>query len=270
MKTIVIGNKEFKNDTIIAGPCAVESYEQTFAIAEHLNSLGIEFLRGGAYKPRTSPESFQGLGIKGLEILFRVAREFNQVVVTEVMDITQIDTIIKSSGGHPFIFQIGARNAQNYSLLEAVGKTKVPVLLKRGKGSTVDEMISAAKYITKGGSEVIMCERGIVSFSSSSGTGRFTPDHLAILQFQEAGFVTVFDPSHAAGKAKYVTPLALSGIAIGANGLIVEVHNNPSEALSDKDQALNFEEFTELVNKSKSLANTLSNQSTTEKKTVSI
>lgn len=238
------------NDCIvIAGPCAVESIEQTFITAEHVIKNGAKILRGGAYKPRTSPDSFQGLGERGLDILFSAAKKFDVPVLTEVMDSSQIESIIKSSLGHPFIFQIGARNSQNFSLLKDVGKTGYPVLLKRGKGSTVEEIIGAAEYITKGGSPVIMCERGIMTFSSASGTGRFTADHLAILKFQEAGFLTLFDPSHPAGKSDYVTKLALSGVAIGANGIVVEVHNNPSSALSDKDQALTLEQFSNLANK---------------------
>ena len=237
----------------IAGPCSVESEEQIFSIAEHLINNDVIFLRGGAYKPRTSPDSFQGLGILGLELLFNAGRAFNMPVVTEVMDSSQINTIISVAKGHPFLFQIGARNAQNYFLLTEVGKTGIPVLLKRGKGSTISEMTSASKYIKQGGSQVIMCERGIITFSSASGIGRFTADHMAILKFQEAGFITIFDPSHPAGKREYVIPLALSGIAIGANGLIVEVHNNPEVALSDKEQALKLNDFTELMIKVKNI-----------------
>ena len=234
---------------IIAGPCAVENEEQIFKVAEHVKKSGANVLRGGAFKPRTSPNSFQGLGKKGLELLFSAGREYDLPIVTEVMDASQIELIVQAAKGHPFIFQIGSRNAQNYSLLSAVGKAGHPVLLKRGKGSTVEEMIGAAEYIKNGGSEVILCERGIATFSSASGTGRFTADHIAILQFQEAGFITIFDPSHSAGVAKYVTPLALSGIAVGANGIIVEVHNDPQNALSDKKQALNLKEFSVLAKK---------------------
>ena len=237
----------------IAGPCAVESEAQIFAVCEHVVKTGATFLRGGAYKPRTSPDSFQGLGKAGLELLFRAGKEYNIPIVTEVMDSSQISTIINTANGHPFMFQIGSRNAQNYFLLKEVGQTGIPVLLKRGKGSTISEMVSAAEYVKKGGSTVIMCERGITTFSSASGTGRFTSDHMAILKFQEAGFITIFDPSHAAGKREYVIPLALSGIALGADGLIVEVHNNPEIALCDKEQALRLEDFTELMVKIKGI-----------------
>lgn len=243
--------------TYIAGPCAVESEEQIFTIANHVSKKGANILRGGAFKPRTSPNSFQGLGQKGLELLFSAAKENSIPVVTEVLDINQIEIIKKAAKGHPFIFQIGSRNSQNYSLLSEVGKTGYPVLLKRGKGSTVEEMLGAAEYIKNGGSKVIMCERGIVTFSSGSGCARFTADHIAILKFQEAGYITLFDPSHPAGNRKYVTPLALSGIAIGADGLIVEVHNKPEIALSDRDQAITLEDFDLLINKSKSIEQVL-------------
>lgn len=239
--------------TYIAGPCSVENEEQIFTVAKHVVKNGASILRGGAYKPRTSPTAFQGLGEKGLELLFAAAKEVNVPVLTEVMDSSQIQTIINSSKGHPFVFQIGARNALNYFLLREVGKTGVPVLLKRGKGAMVSEMISASEYITSGGSPVIMCERGIMTFSSASGVGRFTADHMGILKFQEAGFLTIFDPSHPAGKKEYVEPLALSGIALGANGIVVEVHNNPAVALSDKDQALNLEDYSKLIRKAKGI-----------------
>lgn len=232
----------------IAGPCAVESEAQIFSIAQGVVGLGADMLRGGAYKPRTSPDSFQGLGEQGLHYLFEAGKTYNIPVVTEVMDISQINTIKRVAKGHPFIYQVGSRNAQNYSLLKDVGETGVPVLLKRGMGATTAEMVGSAEYITRGGSPVLMCERGIVSFSD---VGRYTVDHLAILKFQEKGFLTIFDPSHAAGDNKYVISLGLSGIAIGANGLIVEVHNNPESALCDKDQAISFSQFQELIQKAK-------------------
>lgn len=246
-----------RNCLYIAGPCAVESEEQIFTIAESIKASGANLLRGGVFKPRTSPHSFQGLGKAGLEYLFIAARTFDMPVVTEVMDSSQIELIINASKGHPFIFQIGSRNAQNYFLLTEVGKTGYPVLLKRGKGSTVEEMLGAAEYIEKGGSQVIMCERGITTFSSGSGCGRFTSDHVAVLKFQEANYFTLFDPSHAAGKRKYVIPLALSAIALGADGLIVEVHNEPQNALSDKEQALTPIDFSKLMERSKLMEQTI-------------
>lgn len=262
IKSISLGDITIIPDknVMIAGPCAVESENQMDCIAQAVVAMGADFIRGGAYKPRSNPESFQGLGELGLRHLFESGKELNVPVVTEVMEISQIEVIKRVSHGHPYILQIGSRNAQNYSLLEAVGKTGIPVLLKRGKGSSVDEMLGSAQYVTKGGSPVLMCERGIVSFSSGDpkkNTGRFTADHLAIIKFQEAGFLTVFDPSHAAGLSDHVIPLALSGIAIGANGLIVEVHNNPSEALCDKDQALTFPQFQGLIHKARKVESIL-------------
>lgn len=256
---ISVGDITISKDkcTYIAGPCAIESEEQIFTIARCVTKYGAHILRGGAFKPRTSPHSFQGLKEKGLELLFSAGRNCSVPVVTEVLDTSQIELIISVSQGHPFIFQIGSRNSQNYFLLTEIGKTGYPVLLKRGKGSTVDEMLSAAEYIKKGGSPVIICERGIVTFSSGGGCGRFTADHLAVIKFQEAGYLTIFDPSHAAGKRKYVTPLALSGIALGANGLIVEVHNDPEIALCDKEQALTLPDFAELMKKAKGVEKVL-------------
>lgn len=269
---VQVGDVTISSDkcTYIAGPCSVENEEQIFTVAKHVVKNGATILRGGAYKPRTSPNAFQGLGEKGLELLFAAAKEVNVPVLTEVMDASQIETIINTSKGHPFIFQIGARNALNYFLLREVGKTGMPVLLKRGKGAMVSEMISASEYITSGGSPVIMCERGIMTFSSASGVGRFTADHMAILKFQEAGFLTIFDPSHPAGKKEYVEPLALSGIALGADGIVVEVHNNPALALSDKDQALNLEDYSMLIRKAKGIEMALEICSDKEEKLVAI
>lgn len=152
--------------------------------------------------------------------------------------------------GHPFIFQIGTRNAQNYALLTAVGETGVPVLLKRGKGSTVAEMIGAARYVTRGGSPVLMCERGIMTFSD---VGRATADFLAIIEFQKAGYLTVFDPSHAAGRADLVSQLALAGVAVGANGLLVEVDHNGCDASCDGKQALSFGQFEDLMQQAREI-----------------
>ena len=254
IESINVGDITVRPDKnlFIAGPCAVESDEQILEIAHNVVADGADILRGGVFKPRTNPKDFQGLGQKGAEFLFNAGRENNVPVVTEVMSESQIPVTINAAKGHPFMWQIGSRNAQNYDLLKAVGQTGIPVLLKRGKGSSIKEMLGAAKYISAGGSPVLMCERGIVSFNSgnpSVDAGRFTPDHLAVLRFQEEGFMTIFDPSHAAGRADHVVPLALSGIAIGANGIIVEVHNSPCDALCDKDQAITFDQFRELIKK---------------------
>lgn len=264
LQPISVGDITIKSDRniMMAGPCAIESKEQMFTIAQSVVGMGADFIRGGAFKPRTTPDSFQGLGEEGLRYIFEAGRQHSVPVVTEVMNENQIQVIKSIANGHPFIFQVGSRNAQNYDLLRALGKTGIPVLLKRGKGSNIQEMIGAAEYITSGGSPVLMCERGIVSFNSGNPNtmaGRFTPDHLAVLRFQEEGFITIFDPSHAAGRSDHVVPLALSGIAIGANGIIVEVHNDANNALCDGKQALNFSQFQKLMIQSKAIEQILRN-----------
>jgi 3-deoxy-7-phosphoheptulonate synthase len=260
IQPINVGDITIKPDQniMMAGPCAIESEDQFNTIANAVVGMGADVIRGGAFKPRTNLDSFQGLGEKGLRYIFEAGREFGVPVVTEVMREDQIELIKKIADGHPFIFQVGSRNAQNYDLLRSVGETGIPVLLKRGKGSNLQEMIGAAQYVTSGGSPVLMCERGIVSFNSGDphkAAGRFTPDHLAVLRFQEEGFMTIFDPSHAAGRSDHVIPLALSGVAIGANGLIVEVHNDACNALCDGKQALNFDQFQQLMTQAKAIEN---------------
>lgn len=242
---INVGDITIKPDelTVMAGVCAVESEKQTMSTAKHVVTQGADILRGGAFKPRTSPDSFQGLGLEGLRILFEAGRIYEIPVVTEVMEKGQIGSIREAARGHPFIFQIGTRNAQNYPLLTAVGETGYPVLLKRGRGAKVTEMISAAQYVMRGGSPVIMCERGIATHSD---VGRNTPDLNAIFKFQEKGFLAVLDPSHAAGRNDWAMRLALAGVAAGSDGILVEV-NPTCDALCDGNQALSFEQFTALM-----------------------
>ena len=265
IKPISVGDITISScrNTIMAGPDAIESENQTFTIAQAVVGLGAQILRGGAFKPRTSPESFQGHGIKALRILFQAGRTFNVPVITEVMDPRQIPIIKKVSDGHPFIFQIGTRNAQNYSLLKSVGKTGIPVLLKRGKGSSVKEMLGAAKYVMNGGSPVIMCERGIETFSSASGTGRFTFDQMAIGVFHEHNFFCIADANHAPGARQYVLPTGRAAIAFGADGLIVEVgligQDGKCHALCDADQAISADEFGLLVKQSRQIENIIKN-----------
>ncbi|KKQ24118.1 MAG: Phospho-2-dehydro-3-deoxyheptonate aldolase [Candidatus Roizmanbacteria bacterium GW2011_GWC2_37_13] len=239
-----------KRNIYMAGVCAIETQEQTFSTAAHVVKEGAQVLRGGVFKPRKDPKTFRGLGEDGLEIAFEAGRQNGIPIVTEVMTIDQIGMIRRASRGHPYILQIGSRNALNYSLLEAVGETGTPVLLKRGMGAKVQEMILAAEYVTKGGSPVIMCERGIVTFSD---VGRYTADLLAVIKFQQEGFLTVFDPSHPAGRNDMVIPLALAGIGIGANGLIVEVKPTEFKAKCDNDQALSFDQFSELMLKARQI-----------------
>ncbi len=227
---------------IMAGPCAVESEEQALAIAGFVKQHGARIFRGGAFKPRTSPYSFQGLGEKGLKILDKVRRETGLLIVTEATDNENLTVIEKYAD----IIQIGARNMQNYSLLRLAGKVSKPILLKRGMAATIDEWLMAAEYImSEGNRRVILCERGIRTFSDNT---RNTLDLSAIPSIKEASHLPIIvDPSHAAGRRDYVIPLSRGAIAIGADGLLVEVHNDPSRALSDGMQSLYPEQFADLM-----------------------
>jgi 3-deoxy-7-phosphoheptulonate synthase len=224
--------------TIIAGPCAVESEYQALTIAEHVRRSGAQLFRGGAFKPRTSPYSFQGLGEKGLKILAKVRRETGMPVVTEVMDLENMDLVTEYAD----VIQIGTRNMQNFSLLRKAGKASKPVLLKRGMAATIDEWLMAAEYIMEGGnSEVILCERGVRTFVHHS---RNTLDLSAVsVVVKESHLPIIVDPSHAAGQRDQVIPLSRAAVAVGAHGLIVEVHHAPEEALSDGAQSLYPEQF---------------------------
>jgi 3-deoxy-7-phosphoheptulonate synthase len=228
---------------MMAGPCAVESEEQALTIARFLKSCGVKIYRGGAYKPRTSPYSFQGLGIKGLQILEKVRQETGLLIVTEATDSDNLEEVEKYAD----IVQIGARNMQNYSLLRLAGRVSKPVLLKRGFAATIDELLMAAEYIiTEGNSRVILCERGIRTFSDNT---RNTLDLAAIPAIKELSHLPVIvDPSHAAGRRDFVIPLAKGAIAAGADGLIVEVHHDPAHALSDGAQSLYPKQFEQLMN----------------------
>jgi 3-deoxy-7-phosphoheptulonate synthase len=218
---------------VMAGPCAVESYEQTRLVAAEVARLGGRVLRGGAYKPRTSPYSFQGLGREGLEILRSVATEFNLLIVTEALGVEQLPLVAEYSD----IIQIGSRNMHHYPLLWAVGELNKPVLLKRGFMSTVDEWLLAAEHvISRGNEQIILCERGIRTFETAT---RNTLDVNAIALIKETTpFPILADPSHAAGRTDLVVAGARAAVAAGADGLLVEFHHNPREALSDGDQAL--------------------------------
>lgn len=222
---------------IIAGPCAVESYEQMEDVFKNIDE---EYIRAGIFKPRTDPFSFQGLKKEGLDILKKLKKKYNKKIVCEITSIEQISLCDDID-----IIQIGARNMQNFELLKAVGKLKKPILLKRGFGNTIEEMISSAKYIEINGNDnIILCERGIRTFNQEM---RFTLDISAVLLLKEKTKYPVYvDPSHAAGNNKYVIPLAKAAKAVGADGIIVEVHPNPIEALSDNNQQLNFKEYQKL------------------------
>ncbi len=227
---VVIGGHDV---VLIAGPCSVETYEQTRAVAAEVVRLGGRVLRGGAFKPRTSPFSFQGLGLEGLEILRAVATEFGLLVVTEVLSVEDLPLVT----GYADILQVGSRNMQHYPLLWAVGEQDKPVLLKRGFMSTIDEWLSAADHISSRGNErIILCERGIRTFETAT---RNTLDVNAIaLIKQTTSYPMLADPSHATGRADLVTAAARAAIAAGADGLLVEFHPNPAEAWSDGEQTL--------------------------------
>ncbi|MGC8607168.1 MAG: 3-deoxy-7-phosphoheptulonate synthase [Vulcanisaeta sp.] len=238
------------NDVIVAaGPCAVESYEQVRDTAVAVKEAGARLLRGGAFKPRTNPYSFQGLGIEGLRILRRVGDEVGIPVVSEVMD----TRMVKTAAEYVDILQIGARNAQNFDLLREVGRLGKPVLLKRGLGNTVDEWLQAAEYVLlEGDGDVMLCERGIRTFEHAT---RFTLDLGAVVAVKKLTHLPIcVDPSHPAGRRDLVIPLALAAIAAGADMLLVEVHPRPWEALSDAEQQLTFDMFRELMVKGREVA----------------
>ncbi|PZR68848.1 MAG: 3-deoxy-7-phosphoheptulonate synthase [Solirubrobacterales bacterium] len=226
------------NFALIAGPCTVETHAQTLATAVAVRDAGATMLRGGAYKPRTSPYAFQGLGLEGLRMLADAKAQSGLPIVTELMDTRDLDAILEVAD----VIQIGARNMQNYPLLAEVGRAGRPVLLKRGLSSTLEELLMAAEYVLKEGNEaVILCERGIRTFETAY---RFTLDLTAIPVLKELTHLpVVVDPSHAAGRRSLVTPLSLAAAAAGADGIIVEVHPNPEEAICDGPQALYLEDF---------------------------
>ncbi|MEK9601056.1 MAG: 3-deoxy-7-phosphoheptulonate synthase [Bacteroidota bacterium] len=253
----LVGSEEL---CIIAGPCAVESETQLDEIAKGISDLGIKFMRGGAYKPRTSPYAFQGLKKEGLRLLKESSKKYDLKIVTEVLDTTLIEEV------YPYadVFQVGSRNAKNYQFLKELGKTDKPILLKRGMSSTVNEWLLAAEYILLGGNEnVILCERGIRTFDTSL---RNTMDIAAIPLVKELSHLPVIaDPSQGTGKRSLVTPLSLAAIAAGADGLMIEVHNEPEEALSDGFQSMylnSMKEFTETIRKQANLSNRTLNLNT--------
>lgn len=231
-----------KEKLIIAGPCAIESYDQLLETARFIKSKGVKILRGGAYKPRTSPFAFQGMRKEGLEILKAVKKEVGIMAVTEAIDEKSLSEVYEVSD----MIQIGSRNMQNFSLLVEAGKQDKPILLKRGMSATIKEWIHAAEYIAKqGNNKIIMCERGIRTFNDYT---RNTMDIAAIpIIKQETGLKVIADPSHGTGKRNLILPMSLASLAAGADGLIIEVHPQPEDALSDGDQSLSFEEFSNLI-----------------------
>ena len=244
-KTIVridgatIGGSEL---AIIAGPCAIESREQAFAVAEAVKLSGARFFRGCVWKPRTSPYTFQGLGEKAWEIMTAIRNEFGLKIVTEAVEESHVDLIEKYGD----VIQIGARNMQNFSLLKRAGRSKLPVLLKRGMAATLEEWLLAAEYImAEGNYNVILCERGVRTFAQHT---RNTLDLASVPAIRRISHLPVIvDPSHGTGTAYMVTPLARAGIAVGADGLMIEVHNQPELALSDSAQALTLSQYAQLI-----------------------
>jgi 3-deoxy-7-phosphoheptulonate synthase len=227
---------------VIAGPCAVESRDQMMRTAKFLKKIGVPVLRGGAYKPRTSPHSFQGMRESGLDLLDEVRQETGLLVVTEVMSPEHVRIAARKVD----ILQIGARNMQNFDLLNEVGRTRVPVILKRGLSATVEEWLASAEYIlNNGNTDVILCERGIRTFETAT---RNTADLAIIPLVREVSHLpVVFDPSHATGKRKLVAPMALASVMAGAHGVMIEAHPDPEHALSDGPQSLHFKELEKLV-----------------------
>ena len=227
---------------IMAGPCSVESEKQIVEVAKAVKASGANFLRGGAFKPRTSPYSFQGLELEGLELLKIAKQETGLPIVTELMSTAYLDKFVEDVD----VIQIGARNMQNFDLLKEVGKTKTPILLKRGMSSTIEEWLMSAEYIMAGGNEnVILCERGIRTFETAT---RNTLDLSAVPVIKEKSHLPIIiDPSHATGKRDLVEPLAKAAIAVGADGLMIEVHNNPAKALCDGKQSIKPETFDDIM-----------------------
>jgi 3-deoxy-7-phosphoheptulonate synthase len=227
---------------IIAGPCAVENHEQAFAVAEAVQKSGARFFRGGAFKPRTSPYSFAGLGKQGLKILAEVREQFGLKIVTEVLDDATLDLVEEYAD----MIQIGARNMQNFTLLRRAGRSRLPVLLKRGMAATLEEWLLAAEYVmSEGNYQIVLCERGVRTFAQHT---RNTLDLAAVPAVRRISHLPVIvDAAHGTGRSYMVTPLARAGVAVGADGIMVEVHARPDEALSDGAQSLTLEEFEQMA-----------------------
>jgi 3-deoxy-7-phosphoheptulonate synthase len=243
---VIVGGDKI---ALVAGPCAVETEEQCLAIAERLKKSGVRLFRGGAYKPRTSPYSFQGLGEDGLKILSKVRAAYGFGIVTEAIDNESLDLVEEYAD----VIQIGARNMQNFSLLKRAGRAKKPVLLKRGMSATLDEFLMAAEYIlSEGNYNVILCERGVRTFSDFS---RNTLDLAVVPAVKKRSHLPIFvDPSHGTGKRHKVLPLSRAAVAVGADGLLIEVHHEPDKALSDGMQSLLPEEFIALAEEMRQIA----------------
>lgn len=239
IKNILIGGKE---KVIISGPCSVENYDNMYSIAKELKKIGVHMLRGGAFKPRTSPYDFQGLKEEGLKILKSIGDELDMPIVTEVMDTQDIDLV----SNYADMLQIGSRNMYNYSLLKAVGKLKTPILLKRGMSATLSEWLYAAEYILSNGNEnVVLCERGIRTFETYT---RNTLDLSSVAAIKQNYRIPVIvDPSHGTGRRELVTRMSIASIAAGADGLIIESHIDPNKAVSDSKQTVSMDTVNTIV-----------------------
>lgn len=249
IKGVKIGGNRL---VIMAGPCSIEGEEQIFKLAEIVAKSGAKILRGGAFKPRTSPYSFQGMGEEGLKLIRKAADEYGLLVITEVMESAQIDII----GKYADIYQVGARNMQNFPLLKELGATKIPIMLKRGLSATIEEWLMSAEYILSSGNpNVILCERGIRTFEKYT---RNTFDLSAIpVVHKKSHLPVIADPSHATGYRDQVPPMARAAVAAGADGLMIEIHHDPENAFSDGPQALLPETFLQLVKEMKTIANAI-------------
>src|ERR1700724_37038 len=234
---------------VVAGPCAIESREQAFAVAERVHRAGAQFFRGGAYKPRTSPYSFQGLGEEGLRIMAEIRQQFGMKIITEAIDNESLDLVEEYAD----VIQIGARNMQNFFLLKRAGRAKKPVLLKRGMSATLDEFLMAAEYVlSEGNYNVMLCERGVRTFADHS---RNTLDLTIVPAVKKRSHLPILvDPSHGTGKRHKVLPLSRAAVAVGADGLLIEVHHEPEKALSDGMQSLLPEEFIALADEMRQIA----------------
>jgi len=252
---VKVGETEIGGDnlTIIGGVCAVESREQVFAVAESVKRSGAKLFRGGAFKPRTSPYAFQGLGEEGLQILSEVRREFDLKIVTEAIDEKSVEMV----ENYADMIQIGTRNMQNFALLKRVGKSNLPVLLKRGMSATLEEFLLSAEYIlSEGNEQVVLCERGIRTFANHA---RNTLDLSIIPAVKKVSHLPIIvDPSHGTGKSYMVGALARAGVAVGADGILIEIHPSPEDALSDGAQAILPEEYLELVGQLKAVYEVIS------------
>jgi 3-deoxy-7-phosphoheptulonate synthase len=243
----VIGGGQ--NVAIVAGPCSIETREQAFAIADKVAASGAQFFRGGAFKPRTSPYAFQGLGEEGLQIMAEIRERTGMRIITEAIDNESLELVVQYAD----VIQIGARNMQNYSLLKKAGRTRKPVLVKRGMSATLDEFLMSAEYVmSEGNYQVILCERGVRTFADHT---RNTLDLSIVPAVQRLSHLPILvDPSHGTGKRNKVVPMARAAVAVGADGIMVEVHHQPEKALSDGPQSIYPEQFTEMMDQLEQIA----------------